>query len=279
MKINSELPMCLLSQNNGINEYDFVLFHLYISNKDYRNYYRNQRVLFPGRLMILDNSAYEFFVKGETLDLEKYFNVICELKPDMYILPDVLMDKQKTLEGVEKLLNEYGVKILEKSPNSRPLAVAQGNSEADLIDCLNKYIEYGITRIAIPFHNRFFKIGGVVVDTDVQKKFLEWHNTSIVTSDMMYAMGRVMFMNRHKNLIQQFDHVHLLGSHDPFEKVFYKEFNTMDTGYPVKCAISGYEFGKEPYKPEVIIDEFLDKELDKNMKSLIKHNVEKFRDL
>ena len=56
MKINSELPMCLLSQNNGINEYDFVLFHLYISNKDYRNYYRNQRVLFPGRLMILDNS-------------------------------------------------------------------------------------------------------------------------------------------------------------------------------------------------------------------------------
>ena len=27
----------------------------------------------------------------------------------------------------------------------------------------------------------------------------------------------------------------------------------MDTGYPVKCAIEGYELFKEPYKPNIII--------------------------
>jgi hypothetical protein len=53
----------------------------------------------------------------------------------------------------------------------------------------------------------------------------------------------------------------------------------MDTGYPVKCALEGYELGKEPHKPNVIIDEFLDKELDKGTKQLIRENVLKFRHL
>ena len=279
MKTNSELPLCLLGQNNDLNQYDFVLFHLYISNKDYRNYYRNQRTLFPGRLMILDNSAYEFFVKGEELDLEKYFDVICELKPDMYILPDVLMNKEKTLRGVECFMEKYGMKILEKSPYSKPLAVAQGNSELDLLSCLSQFIHWGLTRVAIPFHNRFFKEMGMTVDADIQKKFLEWHDTDFVTDDMLYAMGRVKFVNRNREDIEPFNHIHLLGSHDPFEKTFYDWVDTMDTGYPVKCAIAGYEFGKEPHKPEVIIDEFLDKDLDKECKKLIKNNVRIFRDL
>lgn len=279
MKTNSELPLCLLGQNNDLNQYDFVLFHLYISNKDYRNYYRNQRTLFPGRLMILDNSAYEFFVKGEELDLDKYFDVICELKPDMYILPDVLMNKEKTLSGVEEFLNKYGVRVLEKSPMSRPLAVVQGNSYLEFSECLLRYSYWGITRIAIPFHNSFLKEVGMAVKANIQERFLNWHNTTMVTDDMLYAMGRVKLVHDMREALNKFEHVHLLGSHDPFEKTFYDWVDTMDTGYPVKCAIAGYEFGKEPHKPEVIIDEFLDKDLDKECKKLIKNNVRTFRDL
>ena len=99
MKINSELPLCMLPFNNELNEYDFVLFHLYKTNQKYKNYYLEQRRLYPDRLMIFDNSAYEFYVKGEQLNLEEYFKAIMELKPDMYILPDVLMDSQKTVDG------------------------------------------------------------------------------------------------------------------------------------------------------------------------------------
>ena len=279
MKTNSELPICLLGQNNDLNQYDFVLFHLYISNKDYRNYYRNQRTLFPGRLMILDNSAYEFFVKGEELDLEEYFHVICELKPDMYILPDVLMNKEKTLNGVEEFLNKYGVRVLEKSPMSRPLAVVQGNSYLEFSECLVRYSCWGITRIAIPFHNSFFKEIGMAVNSNIQTGFLNWHNTTIVTDDMLYAMGRVKLVHDMKEALDKFEHIHLLGSHDPFEKTFYNWVDTMDTGYPVKCAIAGFEFGKEPHKPDVIIDEFLNDELEGEIKSLIKKNVRIFRDL
>jgi hypothetical protein len=53
----------------------------------------------------------------------------------------------------------------------------------------------------------------------------------------------------------------------------------MDTGYPVKCAVEGYMLGMEPHKPEVIIDEFLDKDLPTETIDLIKSNVLKFRNL
>ena len=50
--------------------------------------------------MILDNSAYEFFVKGQSLDLDKYKEAIIELNPDYYILPDTLMNREKTIMDV-----------------------------------------------------------------------------------------------------------------------------------------------------------------------------------
>ena len=36
LKINCELPKCMLEDNNELNEYDFVLFHLYIKDAEYR---------------------------------------------------------------------------------------------------------------------------------------------------------------------------------------------------------------------------------------------------
>ena len=69
IKTNSELPLCMLHRNIDLNSYDFVLFHLYKENEQYRNYYKNLRKNFAERLMIFDNSAYEFYVKGEPLDL------------------------------------------------------------------------------------------------------------------------------------------------------------------------------------------------------------------
>ena len=93
MQINSELPIELLCYNNEYNEYDFVLFHL-MEHSVYKNYFIYQRILHPDRLMILDNSAYEYFIKGEQLDIQKFIEVINVLKPDYYILPDKLMDKE-----------------------------------------------------------------------------------------------------------------------------------------------------------------------------------------
>lgn len=279
IKINSELPNCMLGYNNHLNEYDFVLFHLYTTNKDYKDYYLKQRQLYPRRFMIFDNSAYEFYVKGETLNLTEFYEAICELQPDVYILPDVLMNKEETLKGVTEFLDNFSLGItMNTKTTPKPLAVAQGNSSADLLDCLEKYKALGITHIALPFHNSFFKEMSVRVPGYIQQPFVDKYGI-VLTEDHMYAMGRVKFVRAHMDLLKSFEHVHFLGSHCPLEKVFYKDFHTMDTGYPVKCAVKGDRLFKEIGKPDVIIDEFLDINLPSATQKLIKSNVLAFRNL
>lgn len=279
MIINSELPVQMLNENNNLNEYDFVLFHLYKELPLYREYFLNQRKTNPDRLMILDNSAYEFYIKGEKLDLKEFRDCIIELKPDLYILPDVLMDKEQTLKNVSKfMLMMLACHKRDVLLNCEPLAVAQGNSTQELIDCLHTYQGRGIRNIAIPFHNSFFKEDGIHADTDIWNEFYISYEKPI-NEDRLYAMGRVQFMRNNFDLLKQFKHVHFLGSHCPLEKVFYKDFNTMDTGYPVKCAIVGDKLFRENNKPNIIIDDMLSMDLSNECKELIRYNIDLFKKL
>ena len=284
IKTNCELPLCLMEKNNELNNYDFVLFHLYKENKQYKDYFLNQRKQNPDRLMILDNSAYEFYVKGETLNLYEFYCAIVELKPDIYLLPDTLMNKQKTLEDTEAFYKEYGLNIALKA-RSLPMAVLQGNTPEELIECLNEYREIGIEHIAVPFHNRFFFELGFGVDDITMAAFKKWHGSRKLTDDSYYAMGRIKFLTTLCSKLDGIEHLHILGSHDPFEKVIYNMWDwkdlmlTMDTGYPVKCGIKGILLGTEKSKPDVIIDEFLEEDLPLSIQYHIEHNVTVFRDL
>ena len=83
-------------------------------------------------------------------------------------------------------------------------------------------------------------------------------------------------------MLSQFKHVHLLGSHRPFEKFYEQDFDfikTMDTGYPVKCALEGIMLGDDYKKPSTIIDDFLDKELEDGVKERIKININRFKQI
>ena len=280
MKINSELPLTMLQENLRLNEYDFVLFHLYIQYPEYREYYRNLRTTHPDRLMILDNSAYEFFVKGEKLNLEEYKNAVIDLHPDMYILPDTLMSKEDTLSATFNFLALYEIEIIKAFANTgikvpKPLAVAQGNSAKELFECLLKYHQEHIHNVALPFHNSFYK---EYYDDETANRFRSIFGA--LNDDHRYAMGRIRFVKDAALMLQQFDHVHLLGSHCPAEKVFHKDYiHTIDTGYPVKCGIAGYKMFEEPAKPNIIIDDFMTTELTATQQSLIDMNINKFKNL
>lgn len=281
MKINCELPNDMLTVNAYLNDYDFVLFHLYSTDKTYREYYQGMRKYRPNRLMILDNSAYEFFIKGDELDVDGYITAIKELKPDMFLLPDVLMSKERTLSGTRDFMNKWNSA---KDYPSRPMAVIQGNSPEELIKCAKEYKKMGIVNIAIPFHNSFFAEYSKNDNSEFNNHIRnEWRlKSGGIELDDEYALGRVLFLCWHEDELNAFQHVHLLGSHQPLEKHFYNDgsfrfIKTMDTGYPVKCAIAGYRLGEEPHKPDVIIDDFLNKELDDKTRHLITQNVEKFK--
>lgn len=277
MKTNCELPLCLLQEANKLNQFDLVLFHLLKSNSTYHEWAYNQRRLHPERLMILDNSAYEFFVKGETLDLDEYAYFVEDLQPDYFILPDVLQDREKTIKGINEFLEKYPMNDIEvKTTVPQPMAVIQGNTDKELTQCLFDYLHMGLKNICVPFHIQHFR--DCKKSEMIRQDFERMYNGK-TNEDIEYAMGRVQFVKTHYALIDLFDYVHFLGSHCPFEKIYYGEYNSMDTGYPVKLGIEGVELWKEDHKPNIIIDDFLEKDLDKNTKTLIRKNVRKFRDL
>lgn len=275
IKINSEVPLCMLGQNNDLNDYDFVLFHLYKTNQTYKEYFLNQRQSNPDRLMIFDNSAYEFFVKGEELKMEEFYKAIVELKPDYYILPDTLMNRYRTIVDTWAFIRNYGEKI-QQSTNSKPLAVIQGKSIEDFMECAVWYADIHIDAIAVPFHNSFYK--EMEVDDDIEQEFLiEFGPNNL---DAKYAMGRVQFFKDYGEYLKKtFKHIHILGSHQPFEKRWYHDFDTMDTGYPVKCGLEGMILGEDFIKPDVIIDDFLTKDLPDDVRTLIANNIRTFKQI
>lgn len=287
IQINSELPVKMLNRNLMLNDYDFVLFHLFETNEEYRKYFLNLRATRPDRKMILDNSAYEFFINELELNTDFYVDTIRFLDPDYYILPDILMDKEKTLESVKEFVDKYNNTLNCFSGWSIPIAVLQGNTAEELIDCYKEYNIMGLDHIAIPFHNSFFK--------DMGKDKTESHHEFIIsrftnqygidqndiTDDMWYAIGRIKFVYKYGLFLNNATYIHLLGSHCPYEKYFYSMENikTMDTGYPVKCAIEGYELFKEPCKPNIIIDDFIDMNILADTKRLIMTNMRKFKNI
>lgn len=276
IKTNCELPLCMLEHNLNLNDYDFVLFHLYEKDAHYRTYYNEIRNVCPDRLMILDNSAYELFITGEEFDIIKFVDVICGLKPDYYILPDKLMDMEGTKHLVEEFIS-YIPHIQQYSPNSKPMGVLQGNGYIDFSTLLHVYKTNNIKAIAIPFHNDWYK--DVLIDDDLYWEFVEEFGGNNIDAD--YARGRVQIVRNISHWFGDFDHIHLLGTHQPFEKKYYKRFaiDTMDTGYPVKLALEGVKLGTEISKPNTIIDDFMNDYLDKDVRDLIKENIMEFKRL
>ena len=224
-QIAIEMPIGYLNLD-GSTDYDFVLHHL-LDNPAYRNWYKASR-----RMKILDNSAYEYFIRGEELDVEHFIKCIEDLQPDYYLLPDVLMDKEKTMQMV---WDWPGTTV------GTGIPVLQGNSLADFRKCLSLYKSLGYNYIAIPFHNRFlWELGGNPIMTDAP-------------DDLRYAVGRRILLDKMGKDLEGLS-VHLLGTHHPIEFTELPQFvKTIDTAYAVKQGVVGR--GLYDRKAHVLIDE------------------------
>lgn len=210
-------------------DYDFVLHHL-LDNPTYRNWYKASP-----RMKILDNSAYEYFIRGEELDVEHFIKCIEDLQPDYYLLPDVLMDKEKTMQMVKDWPGTtVGIGI----------PVLQGNSIVDFRECLSLYKSLGYNYIAIPFHNRFLW------------NFPQATADPVMTGtpdDLRYAVGRRLLLHEMSKDLEGMS-VHLLGTHHPVEFMELPRFvKTIDTAYAVKQGVAGR--GLYDQKAHVLIDD------------------------
>jgi len=266
MLFSFESPICLLKKSLQYNDYDFILFHLLKKYPKYRNFYLNSK-----KFKILDNSAYEFFVKKEEFKEEEFIETIKEINPNVYIVPDTLMDSTNTIFKFENWIKKYPY------ISNKKMVVIQGKTFEDWLECYmyfykkQEYFDY----VGISFHYDFLKTIG--------KAFSIPDIPNTLEKDFQYALGRkflIKFLINY-DLIMKGKPYHLLGSHiGHHEFMWYKEtsfIKTIDTGLPIKYGIKEIKCDKIQEKPDIILDDFINKKLSKNQIKTIEHNINIFK--
>ena len=255
MKIAHEALLSIFDQVQELTDYDYALVHLFEENEDYFNKFIEARD--KGREIILDNSIFEL---GTAWDSDRFAYWVEKLKPDWYIVPDVLDNKDATIDSFDAFVEKYP-----DLPGKR-IAVAQGSTYEELVECY-EYLAYHhkVDKIALSFNHPFFQ------DLKLETKY---HN--------MLAGRKMTLANMvESNVINKDKPHHLLGCGLPQEfkdYVSYEWIDSIDTSNPVMHGIKNVRYlehgleDKESVKMFTIMDDNVLASWDD-----IAYNIEKFR--
>jgi len=258
--VSHESPISILEESVAYNDYDYALVHLFDKYPAYYDFFKKS--VSRGRDVLLDNSIFEL---GKAFDGDKYAAYIKELKPNYYIVPDVLEDGYNTVKSFAEFTAKYtdlpGLKI----------GAVQGKTYDELVD-VYKYMSEYADYIAISFDFSYYLVTGR------GKTKLE-----------RFATGRQNFIN---DLIQ--DGIwnwnkphHLLGCSLAKEFSFYPNNNvynirSIDTSNPVVAGLQGLkyngEFGLQD-KPSVKLADLIDTQVSQDQLLEIAYNVSKFKQI
>lgn len=237
----------------------YVLLHKVIEDKQYEEQVLNYKK--SGGTVYLDNSCFEL---GSAMDDELLYDYCKKLTPNIVILPDVLGDKKATIDRTYSFLDKY------PEVACYGMAVAQGETAEDLIDCYAQFRdyrgidEYDIAMIGIPFVYKW------VMRNETQQ--------AGARIDLLETMvnNRVIDRNRHH---------HLLGTWQPREFRHYQDYgwiHSIDTSNPVMAAIGGIKYIEGLgilNKPKATFDSsyhLQESDIDMN---LLYNNVKMFRSI
>lgn len=258
MRIAHECPISIFDRVQEMTDYDYCLVHLMDENEQYRDLFLKSRA--EGNEIILDNSIFEL---GEAYDSERYHYWVQVLKPDYFIIPDVLNDMNGTIERAEEWFNTK-----EPVPGSKSMCVVQGSSIDELTKC---YLHFAndprVDKIGISFDSVCY-----------------YDENSFLSREEQFMKGRASFLS----MLNQENHVnrskphHLLGCSLPQEMFFYRNLpwvDTVDTSSPVvngllrtKYSIIGLE-----KKPSVKLFTLINDQVDGEQMNIIEYNINMFR--
>ncbi len=257
MKIAHEAPIPLFDEVQRQTNYDYCLVHLMDEQPQYVTKFMEAKE--KGREIILDNSIFEL---GEAYEKSKYIRWINELKPNWFIIPDVLEDATKTVENVKewKKLHLPGKKI----------GVVQGKTISEMLWCYMQIAPL-VDKIAISFDYSVF-----INETAFGKLPTKFHH---------YMYGRDAFLHtlkRMKILREDKPH-HLLGIGLPQEITAYRDYHwidSIDTSNPVVAGIEGLIYnginGLER-KPDRKLFTMINYDPTESQKDIINYNIRYFR--
>ena len=256
MKIAHEAPLSIFDKVQELTDYDYALVHLFEENEEYYNKF--VQALDKGREIILDNSIFEL---GTAWDSDRFAYWVEKLKPDWYIVPDVLDNKDSTIDSFNAFIEKYP-----DLPGKR-IAVAQGSTYQELVECY-EYLAYHhkVDKVALSFNHPFFQ------DLDLHNKYF----------NMMWGSQMTLAAMVENNIINKDKPHHLLGCGLPQEfkdYVDYEWVDSIDTSNPVMHGIKGVRYldhgleDKESLKMFTIMDDNVLASWDD-----IAYNIEKFKE-
>ncbi len=247
MKVSHEIPKQLFHIHDEINQYPYVLAHLLDKSseyydREYAEFYKHK--LKDTEFSILDNSAYEL---GSSVNSKILFELGEKYKPTHIVLPDSYGNFEETKKLTKLYLDKYY-----HEGKCQFLAVLQGKTEEEYLDCYRFYCKYDKIDI--------IGINSTVVDR-------QWFISNLFDN----------FRVEKK--------IHLLGCINPGEFLNYlsevkEKIHSIDTSSPIIHGWCGNKFVEDGYsgeKPKIKLAENLDIKLSKSQVNLILHNVAMFK--
>ena len=262
VKISHEIPLSIINEHQDfISDYMFVLLHKILEDKEYANL--ALEFSDHGEIIYLDNSCFEL---GESLDNELLYEWYQRIEPEYVILPDVLGNKETTLQRTMEFVNSYPDTI------SQGMPVAQGATQDELIDCYKQFRDFGL------------EFGGQVKHFDIIgiPFVYSWADKEPTTQ----ANERIKLLKRmvEEEIIDLNLKHHLLGTWQAREFSHYRDYNwiySVDTSNPVMAALDGDIYGNmgRLNKPKSSFDSVYNLQPEEIDFNLLYKNVDKFREI
>src|SRR5690554_5200765 len=144
IKISHESPIGLLQDSLHFNDYQYCLVHLLEEQPKYLEHF--ERCRDEGIPVLLDNSIFEL---GTAFDSEEFAKWVDRLRPDEYIVLDVLEDSKGTIESLHNWVENFG------HVKGKRIGVVQGKNYDEIVECY-KAVDEHCDKIAISFNYSYY---------------------------------------------------------------------------------------------------------------------------
>lgn len=265
IKVSHESPISILQESKSYNDFDYALVHLFESHPVYYRYFKNARETY-NREVLLDNSIFEL---GHAFDSEKFLSAAIDIKPNMFIVPDVLEDSRATITSFESWLTFDKIRAVKDVCNTRAIGAIQGKTWQELIECY-KYMSDYADMIAISFDFSYYETTGEGVS-----KLDKWCSGRQRFITQLIDAGIWNWNKPH----------HLLGCSLAKEFRYYVNHNifnivSCDTSNPIVAAIHGMKYDAEyglPNKPSTKLADLIEHQVTPYEMEIIEYNTSMFK--
>ena len=263
IKVSHESPISILDISREYNDFDYCLVHLLDQYPVYKDFFKFARMAY-NREVLLDNSIFEL---GKAFDSHEFWAKVKEIKPNMFIVPDVLEDAQGTVQSFKAFAN-YTLDI-KNNLLTKAIGAVQGKTWHELKECY-KFMSDNADMIAISFDFSYYQAIG-----EGASHLEKW------------CTGRQRFISDLiSNGIWNWNKPHhLLGCSLAKEFRFYVDRNihnivSCDTSNPVVAAIHGLKYDADyglDNKPSTKLADLIAHNFTDDQLELVKYNTTMFK--